>query len=378
MIFKRTIQTKIEQWFFKQKIVIIYGARQVGKTTLVKKIAADYGQDFLYMDCDLISNREVLQVQEAQRLQNFIGQHKLLIIDEAQRVQNIGLTLKILHDHFPDLQIIATGSSSFDLSNKISEPLTGRAIKFMLYPISITELNQQYNKLELQARLEIMLKYGLYPEIVDKSANQARELLAMLSGNYLYKDILEFEQIKKSDLLIKLLQLLALQLGSQVSYHELAVTLGVNQNTIRRYINLLEQSFVIFRLTSFKRNLRAELGKSFKIYFYDLGIRNSLINNFNYLELRTDTGGMWENFCIVERLKRNNNIRRFVNPYFWRTYKQKELDYVEDRDGKLFAFEFKWNPKAKVKRPKPFFEAYPNSAFIVVHRENFLQTLLAD
>ena len=373
---KRTIQTKIEQWFFKQKVIIIYGARQIGKTTLVKKIAADYGQDFLYMDCDLISNRELLQIQEVQQLKSFIGQYKLLIIDEAQRVQDIGLTLKILHDHFPDLQIIATGSSSFDLSNKISEPLTGRAITFMLYPISVAELNQQYNKLELHARLEIMLRYGLYPEIVDRPESEARELLAMLSGNYLYKDVLEFEQIKKSDLLIRLLQLLALQLGSQVSYHELAVTLGVNQNTIRRYIDLLEKSFIIFRLTSFKRNLRAELGKSFKVYFYDLGIRNSLINNFNHLGLRTDTGGIWENFCIVERLKLNNNKRRFATSYFWRTYDQKELDYIEERDGLLRAFEFKWNPKAKVKKVKQFFEAYPNSEFTVVNRENFLQELL--
>ncbi len=373
---KRTIQTKIEQWFFKQKVIIIYGARQIGKTTLVKKIAADYGQDFLYMDCDLISNRELLQIQEVQQLKSFIGQYKLLIIDEAQRVQDIGLTLKILHDHFPDLQIIATGSSSFDFSNKISEPLTGRAITFMLYPISVAELNQQYNKLELHARLEIMLRYGLYPEIVDRPESEARELLAMLSGNYLYKDVLEFEQIKKSDLLIRLLQLLALQLGSQVSYHELAVTLGVNQNTIRRYIDLLEKSFIIFRLTSFKRNLRAELGKSFKVYFYDLGIRNSLINNFNHLGLRTDTGGIWENFCIVERLKLNNNKRRFATSYFWRTYDQKELDYIEERDGLLRAFEFKWNPKAKVKKVKQFFEAYPNSEFTVVNRENFLQELL--
>ncbi len=373
---KRTIQAKIEQWFFKQKVIIIYGARQIGKTTLVKQIAADYGQDFLYMDCDLISNRELLQIQEVQQLKSSIGQYKLLIIDEAQRVQDIGLTLKILHDHFPDLQIIATGSSSFDLSNKISEPLTGRAITFMLYPISVAELNQQYNKLELHARLEIMLRYGLYPEIVDKPESEARELLAMLSGNYLYKDVLEFEQIKKSNLLIKLLQLLALQLGSQVSYHELAVTLGVNQNTIRRYIDLLEKSFIIFRLTSFKRNLRAELGKSFKVYFYDLGIRNSLINNFNHLDLRTDTGGIWENFCIVERLKLNNNKRRFANSYFWRTYDQKELDYIEERDGLLHAFEFKWNPKAKVKKVKQFFEAYPNSAFTVVNRDNFLQELL--
>ena len=366
----RLIQSQVEERLFKNKVIIIYGARQVGKTTLVKRIFDKYNDKKLYLNCELLSVQRGLSTPEAEKLKSYLGENKLVILDEAQKIANIGLILKILIDTYPDIQIIATGSSSFDLANKINEPLTGRTHTFILYPFSIAETKQQNSRFEIEAKLENILRFGFYPEVFFLSEDGARSRLDEISSNYLYKDILSFEGVKKSSLIVNLLQLLALQLGNEVSYSEIAKQLGVSRLTVQKYLDLLEQSFVIFILRSFSRNLRKEISKSVKIYFYDLGIRNSLIQNFNQLEIRNDRGALWENFCIAERIKRNSNNRVFANYYFWRTYTQKEIDYIEERNGKLFAFEFKWSANKK-KIPKEFLNVYNNSEFETINRENY-------
>ena len=366
----RLIQPQIEKRLFKNKVIIVYGARQVGKTTLVKRIFNKYNGKKLYLNCELLSVQRGLSVPEAEKLKSYLGENKLIILDEAQKITNIGLILKILIDTYPEMQIIATGSSSFDLANKINEPLTGRTWTFTLYPFSVSEIKQQNSRFEIEAKLENILRFGFYPEVFFLSEDDARSRLDEISSNYLYKDILSFEGIKKSSILVNLLQLLALQLGNEISYSEIARQLGVSRLTVQKYLDLLEQSFVIFALRSFSRNLRKEISKSLKIYFYDLGIRNSLIQNFNQLEIRNDLGALWENFCVIERRKRNNNNNIFANYYFWRTYDQKEIDYIEERDGKLFAFEFKWS-KGKKKIPQEFLNAYDNSVFEIISKENY-------
>ena len=366
----RLIQPQIEKRLFKNKVIIIYGARQVGKTTLVKRIFDKYNDKKLYLNCELLSVQRGLSMPEAEKLKSYLGENKLIILDEAQKIANIGLILKILIDTYPDIQIIATGSSSFDLANKINEPLTGRTHTFILYPFSISEVKQRNSRFGIEAKLENILRFGFYPEVFFLSEDDARSRLDEISSNYLYKDILSFEGVKKSSVIVNLLQLLALQLGNEVSYSEIARQLGISRLTVQKYLNLLEQSFVIFSLRSFSRNLRKEISKSVKIYFYDLGIRNSLIQNFNQLEIRNDRGALWENFCIMERIKRNSNNRIFANYYFWRTYTQKEIDYIEERDGKLFAFEFKWNADKK-KISQEFLNTYGDSEFETINRENY-------
>ncbi len=372
MEIKRTVQAQIESWLFKQKVIIILGARQVGKTTLSRQLLKKYGSEEDYFNCDLLSVRRTFENNEAKELKRIIGKSKFIVIDEAQRVKDIGITLKIIHDTYPDIQIIATGSSSFDLASKTNEPLTGRSIEFQLFPFSIGELSQIYKKYEFASAIQQFLRFGTYPEIVGKSEKDSILLLEQLTSNYLFKDILEFEQIKKPDLIVKLLQLLALQIGSEVSRHELATALGVNRNTIDRYIDMLEKSFVIFRLKPLSRNLRKEITKKDKIYFYDLGIRNALISRFNNLEVRDDIGGIWENLCIVERMKYLSNNMIFHNKWFWRTHDQKEVDYIEEYNGKFEGYEFKWLTK-KVVFPKDFLEAYPNSTISLVNLENCLE-----
>jgi len=312
-----------------------------------------------------------VETTNSELLLNFIGDYRLVILDEAQYVNNIGLILKVIIDTFPDIQVIATGFSSFDLSNFVSEPLTGRSRKYILFPFSMEEIKRKNDLLTAHAKLNNILRFGLYPEAFDKNESDAIEELNNIASNYLYKDILQFEKIKRSTLLMNLLRALALQLGNEMPYNELANMLGQNVHTIKRYLELLEKSFVIFRLSSFNRNLRKEIGKGQKIYFYDLGIRNALIQNFNPMVLRNDIGGLWENFCILERKKANHNKRRFVNTYFWRTYDQKEIDYIEEECGKLKAFEFKFNPKAKIKVPKEFLKTYPESEFRTIHNNNY-------
>src|SRR3989344_4906770 len=316
MIINRIMQPRIESGFFKGKIIIIYGARQVGKTTLVKEICKKY-PDSSYFSCDEPDVREALTDKTSTEIKAFFGGKKLLVLDEAQRVRNIGLSLKLMADNFPDWQVIATGSSSFDLSNKIAEPLTGRKIEFYLYSFSLAELAEYYSVREVERLLERFLIYGTYPEIIKNEA-EAPERLKELAQSYAYKDVLQYQNIKNPEILEKLLRALALQVGQEVSYNELAGVVGADKNTIASYVQILEKAFIIFRLSPFSRNLRNELKKLRKIYFFDTGVRNALINNFNPVNLRQDTGALWENFIISERLKYNNNNNLKKNIYFWR------------------------------------------------------------
>ncbi|MGD9153262.1 MAG: ATP-binding protein [Gammaproteobacteria bacterium] len=373
----RLQQQNIEKWLFKQKIIVVYGARQVGKTTMVQAILKKFKGKSLYLDCDIVTIRQSLEQEDPLLLKRMLGDVKLLIIDEAQRVQKIGTILKLLHDHCPEIQVIATGSSSFDLANKTNESLIGRGLEFVLYPLALGELTQIYNNFEIQGQLDNLLLYGSYPEIIMAARDDAIRLLNDLTNKYLYKDILEFENIKKPDLIIKLLQLLAFQVGNEVSRNELAVTLQVSRATINRYIDLLEKAFVIFRLTPFSRNLRKEITSKEKIYFYDLGVRNSLIAQFNPLHLRADVGALWENFCVVERLKYRQHAEMYGHKYFWRTHDQTEIDYIEDYDGVLHGYEFKWK-ESKYAPPKAFLQAYPNSSIELIHNKNFWNFLVGN
>lgn len=370
MLFPRLIEQRIRENFFKGKAIIIYGARRVGKTTLVKKIQSEY-HDSLYLNCDEPDIRSSLTDKTSTELINYIGNRKMVIIDEAQRIRNIGLTIKLLVDNVPDRQIIATGSSSFELSNKISEPLTGRIFEFHLGPLFILETST--NKIELERLLETRLIFGLYPEIVTEP-NQAGEILKNIYKNYLYKDALEYQSLKNPELLEKLLSALALQIGSEVSFTELASLLGIDPKTVASYIRLLELAFIIFRLPPLSRNLRKEISKSRKIYFWDTGIRNAVINNFNPLVLRNDTGSLWENFLICERLKRNGIIARSPNIYFWRTWSQQEIDYIEEEGGQYLGFEIKWQDK-KAREPALWREIYQNASWQVVNKKKFLDFL---
>ncbi len=370
--YPRTIQPAIEQALFKGKVIVLYGARQVGKTTLIRSIQEKYAADSLYLNCDEPDIRSALSDKTSTELRIFLGSESLILIDEAQRVKNIGLTLKLLVDNFPHIQVIATGSSSFDLSNDITEPLTGRKIEFNLYPLSVGELLTQSTPLEMRRSLDRYLRFGMYPGVVN--SDEPGETLLEITKSYLYKDVLEYQTVKNPDLLRRLLQALALQIGSEVSYNELGTMLGLDKITIMRYLTLLEQGFVIFHLSPFSRNLRKEIGKKRKVFFYDLGIRNALINNFNPLELRQDTGALWENFFISERIKAVHNQRRHPNFYFWRTYDGKEIDYLEEEGGRLVGFECKWGNE-KWRSPAEFISAYPGSEIHLASRPNFLEFL---
>ncbi|MDD4271984.1 MAG: ATP-binding protein [Patescibacteria group bacterium] len=369
MTVKRTIQAKIEKDLFKGKIAIIYGARQVGKTTLAKEIQKKYPNDSLYLNCDEPDIRDALTNKTSTELKSFLGNKKLIIIDEAQRVENIGLTLKLLADNFSEMQILATGSSSFDLSNKIAEPLTGRKNEYYLFPFSLEELKSIYSTMEIDRILERRIVFGMYPEIV-QGGDKPEQNLKSLALSYTYKDILQYQYIKNPEILEKLLRALALQIGNEVSYNELSEMVGIDKNTVAGYIQLLEKAFIIFRLGPFSRNLRNELKKLRKIYFYDTGIRNALINNLNPLELRQDVGALWENFIISERIKYNQNNFLDKNIYFWRTTQGQEIDYIEDGGGKVAGFEMKWQ-KDKFKKPKVFLEAYAGSDVELINKNSY-------
>jgi len=371
MYTQRILFNILQKNIFKGKVILIYGARRTGKTTLVKQLIGEIAAVSVYVNCELQENKDILSTTNSFLLKDFIGQNKLVVLDEAQNLENIGLILKVLVDTFPDVQFIATGSSSFELSSKISEPLTGRSRQYLLLPFSIEEINQSQTLSVIKSSLSVILKYGTYPQVFHCESNEKIEELMEISSNYLYKDLLQYQDVKKPDLLNVLLKALALQTGSESSWNELAQLTGSNVHTVRRYVELLEKSFVIFRLNSFSRNLRKELNKSQKIYFFDTGIRNAIIRNFNDLNIRNDTGGLWENFCISERLKYNENHRKFVNTYFWRTYDQKEIDYIEEKDGKLICFEFKYNERSKSKFPEEFIKTYHGSEFRVITPENF-------
>ena len=373
MYFERQILKNIEGHLFKGKIIIIYGPRQIGKTTLASEILEKYkiGKKAIYLNADNITVQENLMTQDSLKLKQYLGDTNLVIIDEAQRSKNIGCNLKILVDTYPEIQIIATGSSSFDLANEIKEPLTGRVWEYFLPPISLNELTQQFANNQLYSLLPNLINYGLYPGVLNTSGEETRRLLEKITESYLFKDILDFEGQKNSDFVFKLLKLLAFQIGNEVSYNELATILGASKSLVEKYIYLLEQTFVIYRLSPFSRNLRNEVGKKRKIYFWDTGVRNALIQNFNILEIRPDIGNLWENFCITERLKYLKNNFLYRNSYFRRTYDKKEIDYIEEYDGKLFAYEIKWG-KEKLSKYSEFLEAYPGSSIKLVNKSNFL------
>lgn len=362
---------QIESWFFKNKVLILYGARQVGKTTILEMLDDKY-EDMLILSAENSNVRTILEGKNIERIKFLFGDSKIIAIDEAQKIEDIGNLLKFLHDQKLGIQLIATGSSSFDLSSKVTEPLTGRNIKFNIYPFSLSELADNNSNLWLVDHLDNLLIYGQYPEIVNADPDDVIDLLSNLSSDYLYQDILQQENIRNSNVLFKLLQALALQVGSEVSYHELANLLGLASQTVERYIDLLEKNFILFSLHSFSRNLRNELKKSKKFYFYDNGIRNAILSNYSPLDLRQDKGALWENFCIAERIKYHSIHRTNANLYFWRTYDQAEVDLVEEVNGKITAFEFKYNAKKKkVKFPASFVNAYDVTDLRVIHTENF-------
>jgi len=368
---KRAIQTRIEESFFKGKAVLIYGARQVGKTTLIREIERSRSELSLFLNCDEPDVRANLTDATSTNLAAILGDKRLLFIDEAQRVPNIGLTMKLLVDNFPDRQVVATGSSSLELAGDLSEPLTGRKFEFQLYPFTLTELQQIHSPAELRRLLPVWMTWGMYPEIVT-TRDDRQTLLRELASSYLYKDVLQFQEVRKPELLDKLLTALALQIGQEVSYTELAGTLGVRKETIASYVQLLEQAFVIFRLGPFSRNLRTELKRLRKVYFLDLGIRNALIRNYNPPELRNDTGMQWENFLISERFKQNRYSGKYPGGWFWRTHQQQEIDYLEEDSGQLAAYEFKWNTTGKWKAPATFTRTYPEARLELINPSNFL------
>ena len=372
MFIPRTLMQKIRDELLKsQKIILLYGARQTGKTTLIKKILTDFPGKQLHINADELKYIEILSSRDAGKLRLLVEGYDLLFIDEAQRVPDIGINLKILHDQIPSLTIIATGSSSFDLANKVREPLTGRTRTFQLYPIAFDELRQLFSPIELSARLDEFLTFGMYPELF--SLNNREDKIAYLrelTTSYLYKDIFELTSIKFPKRLNDLLRLLAFQVGSQVSLKEIGQQLQMSKETVAMYIDLLEKAFVIFRLSGFSRNLRKEVTKMDKIFFWDIGVRNAIIDNFNFPEHRNDVGQLWENFIISERLKFRFNHQNFMSYYFWRTYTGAELDYVEEEQGRLKGFEIKWR-KAKGKVPPSWAKAYPEASFEMITKENF-------
>ncbi|MGB0891725.1 MAG: ATP-binding protein [Flavobacteriaceae bacterium] len=365
----RILAENITKQLYKGKAIILLGPRQVGKTTLLKAFAKQE-DTILWINADNIEDREIFDNPSARRLKAILGNYKIVIIDEAQRIKDIGVKLKLITDELKSIQLIATGSSSFELANTINEPLTGRKFEYQLYPLSFAELVNHYSLLEELKMLPHRLIYGTYPDVINNAGNE-KEILQQLTNSYLYKDILEWNRIKKSDKIIKLLQAIAFQVGNQVSYYELGQTVGLNNETVTSYIHLLEQSFVLFKLPSFSRNLRNELKKSHKIYFYDNGVRNALIANYNPINLRNDIGALWENYLISERIKYCAYNKIYSNTYFWRTHSKQEIDYIEEREGKLFAYEFKWNKKKKSKIPIAFEKGYDNYDFEVITTDNY-------
>lgn len=373
MKIQRLLLSQLKDALFPGKVLVLYGPRQVGKTTIAKDLLTSISLRSKFINADELIYREALTSQNRQTLREVLGDAELLVIDEAQRVPEIGLNLKILIDSYPHATILATGSASFDLANKISEPLTGRKLMFTLYPISYPELKQTLGAIEARSQLERWLVWGSYPAIVTTDNQIFRErLLGELVGSYLYRDILDLEGVRRPEKIVDLLRLLAFQIGQEISIAEIAASLALNRQTVERYLDLLEKVFVIFRVGGFSRNLRKEITKNPRYYFFDNGVRNSLIQNFNPLGLRNDVGQLWENYLLVERRKANQIAGRAVNAYFWRTYDQKEIDSIEEYDGKLHGYEFKWQ-SGDIRRAtrKEFLETYPESSLTTIRQDNF-------
>ena len=372
---RREIENSILSDFKRNKIITLLGPRQVGKTTLLEQITASTGKEkILNLNCDNEDDRQLLGDPSSTELKALIGNHDLVTIYEAQRVTNIGLTLKKMGDLKSKANIIVTGSSSLGLGDSINEPATGRLIEYNLFPFTIAELSDNTSIKEEGRMLTQRLIYGMYPEVVNYPED-ARRTLMTLASSYLYKDLLSYDGIRKPTLLQNLVKALALQVGSEVSYNEVASLIGADKATVEKYIDLLEKCFVVFRLPSYSRNMRNEIKKGKKIYFYDNGIRNAVLANFALPGQRTDMGALWENFLISERMKKNVYSGNYAQMYFWRTQTQQEVDYVEEVDGRLAAYEFKWNPRAKASIPKSFMEAYPSTSFEVITPENYIRFL---
>lgn len=366
---QRQIESSLKQDFGQGKVILLLGARQVGKTTMIEALSQG-ASDVLMLNCDDLEDVLLIEGKSTTELRALLSPYQYVFIDEAQRVRDIGLTIKKIADLKLPTQVIVTGSSSLELANGINEPATGRTIEYRLYPLSLSELAWETSEREESRMLQQRLIYGCYPGVVTDTAH-AKRTLATLANDYLYKDILAYRGIKKPEVLQKIVRALALQVGSEVSYNELSNLLGVDKETVESYIGLLEKCFVVFRLDSFSRNLRNEIKKGKKVYFYDNGIRNAVISNYAPLELRTDVGALWENLMVSERIKRNMYSGSFAQLYFWRTHDQKEIDLIEEEDGMIRAFEFKWNPRAKSRVPEQFIKSYSPTDYTVITPNNF-------
>lgn len=370
----RTIKNTIEKKFHKGKAIILIGPRQVGKTTLIQNIVKD--SIHLFLTGDDPETQSLLDTPNLQEIKGLLGNYKIVFI-ETQRFKNIGITLKMITDHFKDVQLLVTGSSAFELKNLMNEPLTGRKWQYHLYPISWQEFQEDTNYLVAQQQLNMRLVYGMYPEIITNLGNE-KELLKNLMESYLYKDILAFFRIKKASVLESLLKALAYQVGQEVSYNELSKILGVDKNTVSSYIDILESSYVIFKLPAYSKNLRSEIKRNQKIYFYDNGIRNAIINDYRPMNSRQDKGALWENFLISERLKLKAYTSDRSQSYFWRTVRQQEIDYIEEDTDQLVAYEFKWQDHKNIKIPKTFTNAYPQATTHIIDRSNFRAFLMTE
>ena len=364
---------RLERSVTANRVVVLYGPRRVGKTTLIRQYVKRYDPEALLVSGEDIAVRDYLESQSLARLRAFVGRRRTLIVDEAQHVRQIGLNLKLLADHVDGLRIVATGSSSFDLAQQAGEPLTGRKITLLLLPLAQLELQGVEAAHETRAQLEMRLIFGSYPEVVLMESAEDREVyLKELIGSYLFKDVLELEGIRHADKLLRLVQLLAFQVGRETSVSALGKQLGMSKNTVDRYLDLLEKAYVIYGRLGFSRNLRKEIAKSRRYYFYDNGIRNGLINNFNPMALRDDAGALWENYIQVERLKFNLYTGRFAQSYFWRTYDRQEIDLIEEHGGRLYAAETKWSAASNARVPRGWRQNYPDSSFRIVDPENYL------
>jgi len=368
---ERELLNNIRKNLFKGKAILLFGARQTGKTTLVNEIVREYGNSCLMLNADEPDIRLRLNNATSTELKNLIGNAKLLIIDEAQRIINSGLTLKLITDNLKDVQLIATGSSAFELADKIKESLTGRCWEYNLFPFSIVELTNHFGALEESRLLENRLIYGFYPEVINHPGNE-KQILNSITDSILFKDLYALEKVKKPATLEKLLQALSLQAGNEVSYSELSQIIEADKETVERYIYLLEKSFIVFRLYALSRNVRNELKRSRKIYFYDNGIRNSIIANFSPLDIRSDKGALWENFLVAERMKLTHYNNYYCKKYFWRTTQQQEIDYIEEHDGNITAYEFKYKPHPSFRFPATFRTAYPGSEYQLINSNNYL------
>lgn len=369
----RILEQEIEKKLHKGKAIILLGARQTGKTTLLKKMT-NKKDSVVWLNADETDTIALFENTSSTRLKAIFAGKQIVVIDEAQRIADVGVRLKLITDQISNIQLIATGSSAFELANHVNEPLTGRKWEYRLFPLSFSEMVEHHGFLEENRMLPHRLIYGYYPEVVNNPGNE-KTILKQLSDSYLYKDILMWERIKKPGKLIKLLQTLAFQVGSEVSYNNLATILEMDNQTVEKYIQLLEQTFIIFRLPAFSRNHRKELKRGRKIYFYDNGIRNALLANFNIPELRTDIGALWENFLISERIKYLHYTQTWANSFFWRTQDQQEIDYIEEKDGKLYTYELKWSTKKKPKLSKSFSNTYPNHEYTIINPDNYEQFL---